>query len=131
MTVYEVFEAAELNQAKQYQAALNLLESVDFILRDAKWCHEYCRANAGLERYYEAAMAAKKAHELEPDNDEYKKEWKAYRKYRRPHKTGERSGCCSKPDCKCFDVFDCYECCFEGCCEGCCECGCEACDGPC
>lgn len=123
MTYYEVYEAAELIAHGEFQQALDLLESIDEANRDAKWYLQYCRANAGLERYYEAAMAAKKAHELEPDNDEYKKEWKAYRKYRRPYRTGKDGGCCSKPDWG--------DCCLECCCEGCCEGCCEACDGPC
>lgn len=123
MTVYEVYEASELIDHNEHQQALDLLESVDFTQRDAKWCHEYCRANAGLERYYEAAMAAKKAHELEPDNEAYQKAWKAYRKYRRPYKIGKSSkfewgDCCAACLCECP-----CECLCEGCCEAGCDCG--------
>lgn len=119
MTVYEVYEAAELIEHGEFQQALDLLESIDLIQRDAKWYYEYCRANAGLERFYEAAIAAKKAHELEPDNAEYKKEWKAYRKHRRPYKTG-KSGKVEWGDCclACLCELPC-ECLCEGICDGC------------
>lgn len=118
MTCYEVYEAAELIKHGEFQQALDLLETIDLFQRDAKWYYEYCRANAGLERFYEAAIAAKKAHELEPDNAEYKKEWKAYRKHRRPT---EKKGKKGK-----FNVLDCLA---DGCCECGCECCCEICDG--
>lgn len=128
MTCYEVYEAAELTGHGEFHQALDLLESIDQANRDAKWYYEYCRANAGLEHYYEAAMAAKKAHALEPDNEEYKKEWKAYRKHRRPYKTGKNEGCCSSGSINEDGI--CFACCCEGCGEGCCECVCEGiCDG--
>lgn len=126
MTYYEVYEAAELTRHGEFQQALDLLETIDESGRDAKWYLQSCRANAGLERYYEAAMAAKKAHELEPDNEEYKKEWQTYKKHRRPYKTGKVGSGCTKPDWgECFLECCCggfCECLIDGICDGC-DCG--------
>lgn len=131
MISYEVCEATEMLEKGEFQQAADLLLTVGEAERDARWYYEYSRANAGLERFYEAAVAARKAHEAEPECKLYRKQWAAYKKKKkkgRPEKKEDNrcfnccDGVCNGCDaCDCFSGSGCGECCGEICCEGCCE----------
>lgn len=67
----ELTAARNYIRSAHYQEALNVLNSVEFSQRNARWFYFHSQANYGLGNRIEALNSAEEAVKLEPNNMEY------------------------------------------------------------